>query len=143
MTDIISRAVGRLRPSRIIRAERMLDLRFFVALALLLAARGLAALVGALGPVALAACGVLVLAAVALWCYRPAVIRAYIPFEHYPWDEQIVMARVAATLTCLCCLRRLDRPGHLEVTRCRCGTVYGTHGAALYVKWAGGREPGQ
>ena len=134
---IRSRIADRLRPTRIIQAERMLDLRFAVALSLVVAAKVLAGLVGALGLVALIACGVLVMTAVSIWFWRPTVIRAYIPFEHYEWQEYIAL-RIAGrnTFDCLCCRRRLARPEHLEVTRCRCGAAYGAMGAGLYVRWA-------
>ena len=159
---LIHRAADRLRPTRIIRNEMMLDLRFAAALLLLVAAKILIALMSVLGVAALIVAAVLALTGLTIWCWRPTVPRAYIPFEHYEWDERVWLPRPAGPpvlryrwdaaaaeplrgdedeFDCLRCARRVKRPGHLEVTRCRCGTVYGVAGAGLYVRWARGRRP--
>lgn len=148
---LIHRAADRLRPTRIIRNETMLDLRFAAALLLLLAAKMLIALMSILGVAALIVAAVLALTGLTIWCWRPTVPRAYIPFEHYEWDERLwppppagppvlryhwdgVAPEPDTAFDCLCCPRRVARPVHLEVTRCRCGAVYGVSGTGLYVR---------
>ncbi len=162
-SELLNRVTDRLRPTRIIRDERMLDLRFAAAMLLVLAAKILIALIGVLGIAAVAAAGGLMLAGLVVWCWRPSGVQSYIPFEHYEWDERVWLPRPAGPpvlryrwdaaaaeplrgdedeFDCLRCARRVKRPGHLEVTRCRCGTVYGVAGAGLYVRWARGRDSG-
>ena len=152
-SEFLNRVADRLRPTRIIRNETMLDLRFAAALLLLVAAKILIALMSVLGVAALIVAAVLALGGLVVWCWRPSGSRAYIPFEHYEWDEQVwpprpagppalryrwdsVAAEPDTDFDCLCCARRVKRPAHLEVTRCRCGAVYGVAGAGLYARWA-------
>lgn len=155
--ELLRRAADRLRPTRIIRDERVMDIRFVMALLLLAAARACVELVDVFGVAALIATGGLALAGLVVWCWRPSGVQSYIPFDHYQWDEQVWPPRPAGPpvlryrwdgtaaeadtgFDCLRCARRMKRPAHLEVTRCQCGTIYGVAGAGLYARWAVGHK---